>query len=100
MDSSSPVPFDNSYARLGERFYTRQLPVPVAKPELIRVNHPLARTLGIDPHWLESGQGVEFLAGNRVGDACDAALFVEARLGPFGLENVEDAGERVDLLAI
>jgi len=83
MDSSSPVPFDNSYARLGERFYTRQLPVPVAKPELIRVNHPLARTLGIDPHWLESGQGVEFLAGNHIAEGSEpiAAVYAGHQFG-------------------
>jgi len=83
MDSGSPLPFDNSYARLGERFYTRQLPVPVAKPELIRVNHPLARHLGIDPHWLESGQGVEFLAGNHIAAGSEplAAVYAGHQFG-------------------
>ena len=42
--------FDNSYARLPERFHSRQLPEPVSTPGSIRVNEDLARHLGIDPH--------------------------------------------------
>lgn len=59
------VVFDNSYARLSERFYTRQNPVPVSAPSLIRVNEPLAQELGIDPAWLASDEGVQILAGNQ-----------------------------------
>lgn len=40
-------PFDNSYSRLPDRFFTRQNPVPVAEPELIAVNRPLAKRLGL-----------------------------------------------------
>ena len=58
--------FDNSYVTLPEHFYTRQSPVPVAAPELILANRPLAALLGIDPDWLESEQGVLTIAGNHV----------------------------------
>jgi len=83
MKSSSPLPFDNSYARLGERFYTRQLPVPVSSPGLIRVNHPLASHLGLDPHWLESEQGVDFIAGNYIAEGSDplAAVYAGHQFG-------------------
>jgi serine/tyrosine/threonine adenylyltransferase len=40
--------FDNSYARLPDRFYTRQPPVPVTAPRLVAVNHALAARLGIE----------------------------------------------------
>lgn len=40
-------PFDNSYATLPDRFFTRQSPKPVAEPSLIAVNRPLAERLGI-----------------------------------------------------
>ena len=63
---SVPFPFDNSYARLPERFYARVNPTPVAKPGLIRINRPLARHLGLDPDYLASPEGIEILAGNRV----------------------------------
>lgn len=60
------IPFDNSYARLPDRFYVRLDPTPVADPKLIRVNAGLARDLGIDPDALASTDGVAVLAGNRV----------------------------------
>src|ERR1700712_5100762 len=60
------IPFDNSYARLPDRFYARVAPVPVAAPRLIRVNTALAGQLGIDPEDLTSPNGVAALAGNQV----------------------------------
>jgi uncharacterized protein YdiU (UPF0061 family) len=71
MNSEFSPTFDNSYARLPEQFYSRRMPVPVDKPGLIRVNHELAEYLGFDPAWLESQQGVEFMAGNFVPDNAD-----------------------------
>ena len=59
-------PFDNTYARLPERFYARRNPTPVAAPGLVRVNAALAELLGLDPEQLASAEGVETLAGNRV----------------------------------
>ncbi|HJW41935.1 MAG TPA: YdiU family protein [Rhizomicrobium sp.] len=63
--------FDNSYARLPERFYARLAPTPVAAPHLIRVNDALARELGIDPVRLSSASGVEALAGNRIPEGAE-----------------------------
>lgn len=60
------IPFDNSYARLPERFFVRQPADPVRKPELIVVNAALARELGIDPQALTTPEGVAILAGNAV----------------------------------
>ncbi len=59
-------PFDNSYARLPERFFARLPPTPVSEPGLIRLNESLARQLGLDPELLISPEGIEVLAGNRV----------------------------------
>ncbi len=58
--------FDNTYARLPERFYARLNPTAVAAPRLIRVNADLSRRLGLDPDALASTTGVEVLAGNRI----------------------------------
>jgi serine/tyrosine/threonine adenylyltransferase len=60
------ISFDNSYARLPERFHVRLDPTPVAGPKLVRLNVPLAETLGIDPEELSGPDGVAVLAGNRV----------------------------------
>ncbi|CAN5823383.1 YdiU family protein [soil metagenome] len=58
--------FDNSYARLPERFHARLDPTPVAAPRLIKINTALAAELGLDADLLATPQGVAILAGNRV----------------------------------
>jgi serine/tyrosine/threonine adenylyltransferase len=59
-------PFDNTYARLPDRFFARVQPTPVPAPRLIRVNHPLAIDLGLNPEALESEEGAQIFAGNRI----------------------------------
>ncbi|MCI2393319.1 protein adenylyltransferase SelO [Aliiroseovarius sediminis] len=54
--------FDNSYARLPDRFYTKLPPVPVTGPQVLRVNDALARKLGLDPASLSA----EVLTGNAL----------------------------------
>jgi uncharacterized protein YdiU (UPF0061 family) len=58
--------FDNSYARLPDRFFSRLQPTPVAAPRLIRLNKKLAWDLELDPEKLAAPDGVEILAGNRL----------------------------------
>lgn len=79
------IPFQNTYARLPDRFYARQPATPVAAPRLIRVNRELARELGIDPGALESVEGVEVLAGNRVPEGSEplAAAYAGHQFGNF-----------------
>ncbi len=62
------IDFDNSYARLPDRFHARQDPVPVAAPRLIKLNVALAEQLGLDPAALASPDGVAVLAGNQVAE--------------------------------
>ncbi len=62
----TPIPFDNSYARLPDRFFTRLAPTPVERPGPLRVNRELADRLGVDARWLASPDGTEAIAGNRV----------------------------------
>ncbi len=63
LDHATPaIAFDNSYARLPERFFRAQEPLPVAQPRIVRVNTALAAQLGIDPAALDA----DLLAGNRV----------------------------------
>jgi uncharacterized protein YdiU (UPF0061 family) len=73
---ANPVPaaglaFNNSYARLPERFFVRQAPIPVAAPRLIRLNEALARDLGADPALLATPEAVAMLAGNRVPEGAE-----------------------------
>ncbi|NKC33418.1 protein adenylyltransferase SelO [Falsiroseomonas selenitidurans] len=71
----APIAFDNSYARLPDRFFARLDPTPVAAPRLIRVNLALAEELGIDPALLTAG----VLAGNAVPEG--AAPLAQAYAG-------------------
>ena len=68
-DTPLRIPFDNSYARLPDRFFARLAATPVAAPRLLKLNRPLALQLGLDPQALASPAGIEILAGNRAADA-------------------------------
>lgn len=105
-----PIAFDNSYARLPERFYARQAPEPVSKPGPIRVNTELARQLGIDPDWLDSTEGVLAIAGNVIPPHAEpiATAYAGHQFGGFNPqlgdgravllgEVVTPGGERFDL---
>jgi serine/tyrosine/threonine adenylyltransferase len=63
---SLALPFNNSYARLPERFYSRLAPTPVNAPRLIALNAPLAARLGLDAAALATPAGIAVLAGNAV----------------------------------
>jgi len=59
-------PFDNSYARLPDRFFARLAPTPGPEPRLVKLNQALARALNLDPEQLAAPSGIEVLAGNRL----------------------------------
>ncbi len=79
------IPFDNTYARLPERFHARLDPAPVAAPRLVRVNAGLAERLGLDPDELAGAEGVEVLAGNRVPEGAEpiALAYAGHQFGHF-----------------
>lgn len=79
------IAFDNSYARLPERFYAAVAPTPVAAPRLIRLNAPLATQLGLDPDWLKGSEGVAMLSGNGMpaGAASIATAYAGHQFGGF-----------------
>jgi uncharacterized protein YdiU (UPF0061 family) len=102
--------FDNTYARLPDRFFARLAPVPVARPRLVKLNEALARQLGLDPEALRSPDGVATLAGNRVpeGAAPLAMAYAGHQFGGFVPqlgdgraillgEVLDPAGERFDI---
>jgi uncharacterized protein YdiU (UPF0061 family) len=79
------ISFDNSYARLPERFYARTAPTPVARPSLLAVNRELAALLGIDADELASPEGVAMLAGNRIAEGAEpiAMAYAGHQFGGF-----------------
>ncbi|MBF0247435.1 MAG: YdiU family protein [Alphaproteobacteria bacterium] len=110
LSSFSSIAFDNSYARLPERFFARLAPEPVARPELVALNHALAESLGLDAAYLSSDVGVAALAGNAVPPGAEPVAMAYAghqfggwvpRLGDGRAillgEVVDRAGRRMDL---
>jgi len=60
------IRFDNSYARLPERFGARLDPRSVSAPRLLKLNAALAGEMGLDPARLSSPDGAAVLAGSAV----------------------------------
>nr|MBA3518666.1 YdiU family protein [Hyphomicrobiales bacterium] len=79
------IPFNNTYARLPDRFFAHIAPTPVSGPRLIRLNNQLAVQLGLDPQWLASEEGVEVLAGKRIPDRAEpiATAYAGHQFGGF-----------------
>src|SRR6202162_5029395 len=78
-------PFENTYARLPDRFYARVAPTPVRAPRLVRLNTELALELGLDPCWLAGLEGLEVLAGRSVPEAAEpiAMAYAGHQFGHF-----------------
>ena len=87
--ASKPHPirfnFENTYARLPERFYSRINPIPVASPQLIKINVELAQYLGLDASALASPEGVRILAGNSIAEGSEpiALAYAGHQFGHF-----------------
>jgi uncharacterized protein YdiU (UPF0061 family) len=58
--------FDNSYARLPERFFAKAMPAQFPAPALIRLNRTLADELGLDSDWLAGPEGLAMLSGQAI----------------------------------
>ena len=82
---TAEILFDNSYARLPERFYARVSAAPFPAPKLIRLNRELASLLGLDPDWLQSPDGLEALSGRRVAKGSEpiALAYAGHQFGTF-----------------
>lgn len=79
------IPFDNTYARLPQRFYARQTPARVPKPELIRANDSLAAQLGLEPEWLKTPEALGVLSGNELAEGSEplAQAYAGHQFGRF-----------------
>ncbi len=79
------IPFDNTYARLPERFYSKQGAATVPAPQLLRANTALAIELGIDPVWLETPEALNVFSGNStaVGSEPLAQAYAGHQFGGF-----------------
>jgi serine/tyrosine/threonine adenylyltransferase len=100
---------ENSYARLPKSFFTSLNPTPVSSPRLRIFNYPLATSLGLNAQALQSEDGVEVLAGNRIPEGALplAQAYAGHQFGHFTMlgdgralllgEQITPQGERVDI---
>ncbi|WP_102347717.1 protein adenylyltransferase SelO [Bacillus sp. Marseille-P3661] len=70
---------DNSYAQLPKAFYSNVELNPVSSPELVILNMPLAKNLGLNEQALQSDESVAVLAGNEIPEG--AAPLAQAYAG-------------------
>jgi len=101
--------FDNSYAKLPDSFYTLQDPTPVRSPELVILNEPLAKSLGLNAEMLRSAEGAALLAGNKIPEGASplAQAYAGHQFGYFTMlgdgraillgEQLTPQGERLDI---
>jgi uncharacterized protein YdiU (UPF0061 family) len=77
--------FDNTYARLPERFFAKTAPTPVREPRVVKVNRGLAQTLGLDADRLASPEGAQLLTGNALltGSTPIALAYAGHQFGSF-----------------
>ncbi|GAA0086464.1 YdiU family protein [Clostridium sp. CTA-7] len=100
---------DNSYAGLPEIFFTEQNPSHVPSPKLVALNYSLITSLGLDSKFLQSNEGLEIFAGNKIpeGSVPLAQAYAGHQFGHFTMlgdgravligEHITPNGERVDI---
>lgn len=100
---------DSSYTRLPDMFFTRLNPTAVRSPQLVILNYPLAKSLGLNAEALQSEDGIAVFAGNQIPE--DALPLAQAyaghQFGNFALlgdgralllgEQINPLGQRVDI---
>jgi len=101
--------FDNSYTRLPNFFFSKQMPNTVKAPELVVFNHSLARQLGLNEEDLQNEKGASVFAGNTIPEGADplAQAYAGHQFGHFTMlgdgraillgEQITPEGKRVDI---
>jgi uncharacterized protein YdiU (UPF0061 family) len=100
--------FDNSYTRLPDTLFARCAPTPVRAPEIVVVNDPLARALGLDPGALRA-EAAATLGGNALPEGAEpiAQAYAGHQFGHFTMlgdgralllgEHLAPDGKRFDI---
>jgi len=79
------IPFDNQFARLGEPFYIKVQPTPVARPVLVQFNHALAAELGMALDGVGDAELAALFSGNALPDGAEplAMAYAGHQFGHF-----------------
>ncbi|MGE7666800.1 protein adenylyltransferase SelO [Ureibacillus composti] len=99
--------FDNSYSRLPDAFFTSTNPTPVKDPNIVILNEPLAKSLGLNVEALQSQAPV--FGGNEIPEGASplAQAYAGHQFGNFTMlgdgraillgEHITPTGHRVDI---
>jgi len=99
--------FDNSYSRLPDAFFTSTNPTPVKDPNIVILNEPLAKSLGLNVEALQSEAPV--FGGNEIPEGASplAQAYAGHQFGNFTMlgdgraillgEHLTPTGNRVDI---
>jgi len=60
------IPFNNRYVDLGDTFYVKTQPTPVAGPTLIKFNDALAHDMGLSADGIDVGDVAAVFSGNAI----------------------------------
>ena len=71
MTQRPTFPFDNSFAKLPDYFYSKVKPTLAAKPELIQFNEALATELGLKVDEFQGQAAADIFAGNALPESSD-----------------------------
>ncbi|MDU5107867.1 protein adenylyltransferase SelO family protein [Clostridium sp.] len=100
---------ENTYSKLPEVFYTKQLPSFVQDPKIAILNKKLAEDLELNLEILDSNDGANIFSGNKLinGSEPIAEAYAGHQFGYFTMlgdgravllgENINPNGERVDI---
>ena len=100
---------EQTYADLPQTLFSKIKPNPVSSPELVFFNEPLADSLGLDSHELQTAEGIAVLAGNDIpeGGTAIAQAYAGHQFGYFTMlgdgrallygEQITPQGERFDI---
>jgi len=78
--------FNNSFARLPDRFYSRVRPTPFAAPHhLVSINPAVARLLGVNPEQVETQEWIDLLSSRHLPAAAEplAMLYAGHQFGHY-----------------
>lgn len=57
---------ENTYARLSEKFFSKQYPSNVVSPKIVAINYSLIESLGLNVNELKGPIGAEIFSGNKI----------------------------------
>lgn len=66
IQDNKNLKLENTYCKLPNIFYSKEIPEKILNPKLVEFNKELAEDLGLDLKFLNSDEGIQYLVGNKL----------------------------------